>query len=207
MRILGIDEAGRGCVLGSLYVGAFVIDDVSDERLTAAGACDSKSIKADKRLAVRERLRGLGQHDVRPIPASAIDTGNLNTLEEDVIVEFVTKWKPDRVVIDALGHPRSLAGVVRRLSGRAACAEWIMEPKADSRFPVVGAASIFAKTLRDEALDALRDEHGAIGSGYPSDPKTRAWLTAFAATRRPWPAFVRTKWGTIRDLAAPATSG
>lgn len=207
MRILGIDEAGRGCVLGSLFVAGFVIDGVSDDLLVEAGAGDSKAIRPDRRLIARERLRALGQHDVRRIHPDAIDQGNLNTLEEDVIVSLIAKWKPNRVVIDALGHPRSLPGVVKRLSGRVRCAEWVMEPKADARFPVVGAASIFAKTHRDEALDALRAEHGALGSGYPSDPTTRAWLTAYAATKRPWPAFVRTKWGTIRDLAQPAMLG
>jgi ribonuclease HII len=201
LRTLGIDEAGRGCVLGALYVAGFVVDDVDDSALTKAGACDSKAISAVKRLAAREKLRPLGQPDVRPIPPFAIDENSLNALEEDVIVALIDRWKPDRVIIDALGHPRSLPGIVKRLAARAPCAEWIMEPKADATYPVVGAASIFAKTHRDEALDELATRFGVLGSGYPSDPETKAWLAAHHATGEPWPAFVRTKWATITNFA------
>jgi ribonuclease HII len=77
--------------------------------------------------------------------------------------------------------------------------EWTIEPKADATFAVVGAASIFAKTLRDELLDELR-AFGELGSGYPSDPKTRAWLADWSRRGEPWPSFVRTRWATIAEL-------
>jgi ribonuclease HII len=54
-----------------------------------------------------------------------------------------------------------------------------------------------------ERLADLIARHGDLGSGYPSDPVTRAWLTKHAATGAPWPDFVRTRWGTIQNLAAP----
>lgn len=76
-----------------------------------------------------------------------------------------------------------------------------MEPKADANFPACGAASIFAKTHRDAHIDALREEHGDFGSGYPSDPKTRGWLEEHARTGEPWPAFVRTRWSTIDNIS------
>lgn len=204
MRVLGIDEAGRGCVLGALYVGAFVTDDVPDALLLEAGAADSKALTPAKRLRARALLAELGKAQVIAVPASAIDEGNLNTLEEDAIVALVEEWKPDRVVIDALGHPRTLPKVLARLRSRVKAAEWLMEPKADALYPVVGAASIFAKTDRDLALERLAEAHGALGSGYPGDPKTKAWLAAHRATCEPWPAFVRTKWATIQNLMHPA---
>ena len=208
MRHLGIDEAGRGCVLGDLFVGAFWVDDVPDTTLSNAGAADSKKLSAKRRLAAREQLTPLGGHEVIRIPPSAIDTGNLNTLEENAIVDLLNRVKPDRVTIDALGHPRTLPGLIERLKGRLdQPVDMVIEPKADHRYPVVGAASIFAKTARDEALADLASTFGVIGSGYPSDPKTRTWLLEHAKTKEPWPFFVRTRWQTVQDLAQQALLG
>jgi ribonuclease HII len=205
MRVLGIDEAGRGCVMGSLIVAGFIIDDVEELTLRQAGATDSKKLSHKKRIEVRSRLVDLGQADVRAITAVQIDGGNLNDLEETVIADLVNKWNPDVVFVDALGPPKAVPKVIARLSTMSGrdCA-WTMEPKADLTFAVVGAASIFAKTHRDQLLEELRDEFGILGSGYPSDPKTRDWITAWAKTRRPWPSFVRTRWSTIETLSQQA---
>lgn len=202
MRVLGIDEAGRGCVLGDLVVCGFLTADES--LLREAGADDSKALTHERRLEVQAALKPLGTPDVRRVTARSIDAGNLNRLEEEVIVDLVRRWRPDRVVIDALGHPNTLPALRERLAaavGPELSPEWVIEPKADANHPVVGAASIFAKTERDAALDALRDEFGDLGSGYPSDPQTRAWLLAWSRSGRPWPHFVRTRWQTVAALA------
>ena len=204
MRILGIDEAGRGCVLGSLIIAGFILDDADPETLREAGADDSKRLSVKQRRAALQNLIPLGTSDVRAVTAEQIDTGNLNQLEEAVIVDLVRTWKPDRVEIDALGPPSAIPRVIARLQaevGDACRPEWVMEPKADQTYPVVGAASIFAKTTRDDQLAEHAAEAGALGSGYPSDPTTRAWLTQWARTGQPWPPFVRTRWQTVIDLA------
>jgi ribonuclease HII len=199
---MGIDEAGRGCVLGDLVVAAFVVDDLDDDVLRAAGAADSKRLSHKRRLSAREALSPHGEADVRRITPTEIDAGNLNQLEEATIVALIERWRPDHVTIDALGHPRTLPALVERLLGHLSYEpELLIEPKADHHWPVVGAASIFAKTARDEALAEVDAQHGPLGSGYPSDPTTRRWLSAWAASRAPWPSFVRTRWQTIRDLA------
>jgi ribonuclease HII len=204
MRVLGIDEAGRGCVLGDLVVGAFLLEGDDDDPLRDAGAGDSKAIPAARRLDVRTRLCALGEWTVRHVTARQIDGANLNGLEEAVIVELVKHYRPDVVRVDALGHPATLPALQRRLQAqlpRRLRPTWTIEPRADATWPVVGAASIFAKTTRDEALDGWRTAFGDFGSGYPSDPKTKAWLAAWAGTGAPWPEFVRTRWATISDLA------
>jgi ribonuclease HII len=204
MRILGIDEAGRGCVLGDLVIGAFLWEAEDDDPLRQAGAGDSKAIAAAKRLDVRARLSALGEWTVRRISARQIDGANLNALEEAVIVELVRAYRPDVVRVDALGHPATLPALQRRLQAqlpRRLRPQWTIEPRADATWPVVGAASIFAKTTRDEVLDGWRPAFGDFGSGYPSDPKTKAWLAAWAITGAPWPEFVRTRWATIGGLA------
>ena len=204
MRILGIDEAGRGCVLGSLIIAGFILEDADPQVLRDAGADDSKRLSVKQRRAALGKLILLGTPDVRAVTAREIDSGNLNTLEEAVIVDLVRKWKPDRVEIDALGPPSAIPRVIARLQaevGEECTPEWIMEPKADHTYPVVGAASIFAKTTRDDQLKEHEAEGGRLGSGYPSDAKTRAWLLEWARSGQPWPHYVRTRWQTVTDLA------
>lgn len=205
MRVMGIDEAGRGCVLGPLVIAAYYVDDLDEEALWAAGADDSKKLSPKKRLEAREKLLALGTPDVRHVDATAIDAGNLNHLEEMTIGLLVHKWNPDLVICDALGHPKTLPAVIARIRAmipnERPDRQWIMAPKADSDHAVCAAASIFAKTSRDAALEPWRDEHGDFGSGYPGDDKTRDWLAAWMKTARPWPHFVRTRWETINNVA------
>ena len=207
MRVLGIDEAGRGCVLGPMAVASYLVDVEGEGALWKAGAADSKTLTAAQRTEVRERLVALGTAQVRLVEATQIDAANMNHLEEVVIADLVREARPDRVVIDALGHPRTLAAVCARLQdmvGTNVRPTWIMEPKADANHPTVAAASIFAKTTRDAALAELESQWGPLGSGYPHDPHTRAWLTEWSRSGKPWPSFVRTRWDTIGKIAQQA---
>lgn len=206
VRVLGLDEAGRGCVLGPLVVGAYLWEGSTDDALVDAGAGDSKKMSAKKRVRVREALSPLGTWTVREISANTIDRGNLNALEEDAIVALIREHTPDRVIIDALGHPRTMPATIERLRRRLGedAPEILMEPKADANHPVVGAASVFAKTHRDEVCEGLKGAHGDFGSGYPSDPKTRRWILHHFEEQTPLPFFVRTRWGTIETLRQQA---
>jgi ribonuclease HII len=210
VRVLGIDEAGRGCVIGDLVVAGFVTETDDEGVLRTAGAADSKTLAPLKRTEARKLLAALGRVKLRRIAAPTIDEGNLNALEEDAIVELIRAFRPDAVRIDALGHPASIPGLQSRLQDRLPRKlrpQWTIEPKADATFAIVGAASIFAKTHRDAALATIRRRWGDLGSGYPSDPKTRDWLTRWASTGAPWPSFVRTRWATIRELAQGSLFG
>src|SRR5690606_22152488 len=70
---------------------------------------------------------------------------------------------------------------------------------ADSLLSVVAAASVVAKVHRDRAIRSLAEEHGSIGSGYPSDPATRRFLDECIADGGPLPPSVRTTWRTVAD--------
>jgi ribonuclease HII len=205
MRVLGLDEAGRGSVLGPLVVGGFLYEGDGDEALRAAGADDSKALTPARRDRARGALGALGAWDTRVIPADVIDGGNLNTLEEDAFVDLVRAFAPDRVLLDAPVAPAGIPRLRARLVARTGVGDWVIEPKADATYAIVGAASIFAKTTRDAAMEAIAAEIGvALGSGYPSDPLTRAWLAARVADGAALPAFVRTRWGTIEALRQQA---
>jgi ribonuclease HII len=203
MKTLGLDEAGRGCVLGPLVVGGFLARDEDTHTLRSAGADDSKRLTHKKRVAIREALRPLGQAFLRSLSAVEIDANNINTLEEAAFAAIIIEAKPDHVIIDAPCNPRGIPAFEVRLIARLKAAgatipSFTIEPKADGNYPICGAASIFAKVHRDAAIAAL----GPVGSGYPSDPTTRAWLSEFLRTETPFPDCVRTRWATIENLRA-----
>ena len=196
-RVLGLDEAGRGCVLGPLVVGGFCCDLEQVAALREAGADDSKALTKKRRETLLGPLGELGDWSLRFVEPVEIDNGNLNRLEEDAFVELIEHYRPDRVIIDAPVHPKGIPNFVRRLRGRLSLEpELVVEPKADANHPPCGAASIFAKVHRDRRIAAL----GEVGSGYPSDPVTRRWLQGFIERDEPFPDSVRTRWGTIDAL-------
>ena len=200
MKILSMDEAGRGCVLGPLVVGAFCCDAQDLSAVAATGATDSKKLSPKRREAIRGALEALGTAALIEISASEIDAGNINILEEEAFAAHIIRFRPDRVVIDAPCSPAAIPGFTRRLLARTAPLrpEMCIEPKADLNYPWVGAASIFAKVRRD----AIVQGYGPVGSGYPGDAVTRAWLKRQldAGTVPEW---VRMRWGTIAALRAP----
>jgi RNase HII (EC 3.1.26.4) len=73
----------------------------------------------------------------------------------------------------------------------------IAEHKADQSYPIVGAASIMAKVIRDREVEALRKLHGDFGSGYPADPATRGYLERYIREHHAPPPFARRSWKTI----------
>jgi len=201
MKIVGLDEAGRGCVLGPLVVGAFCYSGEDIDEIRALGATDSKKLSAKKRKAILERLPTVGEARLISITPQQIDSGNINALEEQAFLQHIVYFNPDIVYIDAPTHPRGIPAVQKRLETALQqelnrIPKLIIEPKADLTYPIVGAASIVAKVHRDKAIEAL----GNVGSGYPSDPKTRNWLLGFIERGEDFPSSVRTRWGTIEGL-------
>jgi len=201
MKILGIDEAGRGCVLGDLFVGAYCCTESQLKEIQEAGATDSKKLSAKKRTTILSALENIGTGSVVQISPQQIDSGNINTLEEEAFATLIVKYKPQKVYIDAPAHPRAIPAFQKRLTARIISAgvkvpDMVIEPKADLTYPIVGAASIFAKVKRDLSIHAL----GEVGSGYPSDPKTRKWIKGFLIRKEELPKCVRKRWGTIEKL-------
>ena len=201
--MLGFDEAGRGSVLGPMVVGAYLVSADRVEDVRAAGGRDSKGMSAIRRAAALPALRELAEaSEAAVLTAAVIDRGNLNALEEEVFASLTARWRPDVVQIDAPVPPAGLDRFRRRM------AEMLQMPlqrlqvanQAENRFPAVGAASIVAKVTRDRALEELREIHGELGSGYPSDPKTRRFLCELLESGCPLPDFVRSRWDTVRKI-------
>ncbi len=209
-RVLGLDEAGRGSVLGPLVVGGFCCAEADLPAVVATGARDSKRLTAVRRAEVYARLSAVGERRSIALAPRTIDRyvrdGRLNELELAAFALLVRATRPDTVFVDACDPNAERFG--RRLSAAAATgARVVSRHKADRDLPVVGAASIVAKVRRDAALASLRDSVAEeLGSGYPSDPTTRACVERHAQDGGKIPAWMRRSWATVQRVkrARPA---
>eukprot|EP00796_Vickermania_ingenoplastis_P004963 gene4963-3561_t len=204
--VLGIDEAGRGPVIGPMvYTGAAVALK-EHQALVQCGVADSKQIDEAHRDASLEKMRQNLKtfvdftHLVTPAAIAADMLGTkgrtLNTLSHDVAMRIISqatlqlRGKLCAVFVDTVGSPEAYAA---KLRGRFPHLHVVVRSKADSLFPVVSAASIVAKTTRDAAVRDINTEiherlrgctGGAdadrvpeyVGCGYPSDPRAMEYV-------------------------------
>jgi len=202
MLVAGIDEAGRGCVVGPLVVAGVMVKEDNLAALAAIGVKDSKLLTAKKREALLPEIIRLAQkHIVLRISPQEIDKAvesqrklhKLNRLEAENMGKIVTVLQPDVVYVDAadvlenrFAHHIAEASIFKT--------RIVSEHKADKNYPIVSAASIIAKVERDSAVAALRSEFGDFGTGYLTDPKTTIFLTEWLKTHKDYPDCVRKSW-------------
>ena len=205
---LGIDEAGRGPVLGPLVYAIFICQKGLEGELRSLGVQDSKEMTPESRLAVLDRLRGISGQGwcFRVISPQEISNSmlqqnvNLNELSFKGVYSLLDRvikelsLKIDHVYVDTLGSPEKYEA---KLSSRYPEIKFTVSTKADSIFPIVGAASIVAKVTRDARLKDFPLPDGVdrnYGSGYPGDPITVSWLERNAHPVRGFPDIVRFSW-------------
>ncbi len=212
MRVVGVDEAGRGPCIGPLFVGALAIPEVDLHHLDELEVTDSKRLRPAQRESMDAELRrrasqrgwGMAVHPLVPTDIdAAVQEQGLNRLEVKGFVEAIrTLW------LDGEGHHLVLdaCDVDAARFGRnvvAGLAEHRLTPvnveskhRADADHRVVGAASIVAKVARDAWVRDFIDRTGIdIGSGYPSDPKMKQALPELLREDQPHPA-LRWSWAT-----------
>ncbi len=206
---IGVDEAGRGPVIGPMVLALVAIDAENLDQLKASGVKDSKELDREKRSKLKSAIESLSHLIIYEIiPPSMIDLCNLNTLEYETIIHMLTRAKevlravPKVIIIDAIGPPNKLKHYLFSKLAWLRSARLVIEPKADSKYIVVGAASIVAKVIRDTEIENLRKLYGVKGSGYPTDPATREWIIQSYhedPTNPPW--FIRRTWSTLKQIA------
>lgn len=207
MSIGGIDEAGRGCVIGPLVMAAVALTKAQERRLKAIGVRDSKTLSPARRESLAPVIRAVAtRYALERAEPAAIDQMNLNALEAEISGRLVGAIRSAVVVLDVPASGRGMETYVRAVRYHAASPRvtLIGENFADARHVAVAAASILAKVARDRAVATLRERHGDFGSGYPGDEKTIAFLRAAWARDGRFPSFVRHKWKTLdRVVGAP----
>lgn len=206
--VIGVDEAGRGPVVGDMFVACVAVSEGDVPKLVSMGVRDSKSMTREAREKLFPRILSVATciAVARATPRE-IDSRNLNTLFAEkclrVVAEVLGVIRPRRaaVFIDAAGDPERIVSLIEpRIRRIVEQVEVVAEHGADARYPVVSAASIVAKVLRDWHVEELKKIYGDFGSGYPSDPRTRAWLEEVVKSGRV-PPIVRKSWSTYRKLA------
>ncbi|MFI5413185.1 MAG: ribonuclease HII [Candidatus Lutacidiplasmatales archaeon] len=203
-RILGVDEAGRGSLIGPLVVGGFCVAAERIDELVALGAKDSKALTPQARERVFAGLASIGTRANVVLSAAAVDRAvekkGLNILEAQAFARLIRKLAPDVAYLDACDPNERRFGLrVARLAGGST--RVVARHHADRDFPVVGAASVVAKVLRDRALARLRQELGeGLGSGYPSDRKTVEFVRARLLEGGANPSWLRGSWSTMQRV-------
>lgn len=211
MKILGIDEAGRGCVIGPLVVAGVMISSGDLEKLKALGVRDSKRLTRAQRAQFAREIERLAQHIiVLEIEPDKLDE-NLTEVELRAMAQIIRESRAEHVYLDLpvgpLARERFQAALDAHLRQlEAGEGEWsrrslVAENKADAKYPIVSAASIIAKVYRDRAIERLHQEYGDFGWGYPGELKTRAFLKEFYERTGRFPPCARRKWRTLRKLS------
>lgn len=183
--ILGIDEAGRGCVIGPLVITGYLIFDSHSLKLKDLGVKDSKQLTYDERKDLFSHIKRISfAVKTIKIPPEEIDLKlrvmSLNDLETMKMAEIINEFPEAKsIIIDCpdVNINKFKGFLYRYLKDKNKINNVVAEHKADVNYPVVSAASIIAKVLRDEEIEKIKYEikHN-IGSGYPSDPLTQKFL-------------------------------
>ncbi len=202
-----MDEAGKGPVFGPLVVAGVLFED--DSELIKLNVRDSKKIAPKRRTVLVDIIKKIAiNYEVLIISASDIDDMRkimtLNEIEVNAFSRVIGKLNPDICYVDAddVNEKRFAKNILSNLSFYP---KIISKHKADDTYLVVGAASILAKTTRDEVVRKIADGlekklNLPLGSGYPADPITKKFLKTWVETYGELPPHVRHSWKTAQKL-------
>jgi ribonuclease HII len=208
--IAGVDDAGRGPVIGPLVIAGILIRDDQIPRLRSLGLKDSKLLtpaqrqrldKEIKEIVVKYAYVDLNPDEIDKVVMARVKLRRLNLLEAQAMARVINELKPDVAYVDASDILEERFGkqIKELLPFNVTI---ISEHNADVKYPVVSAASILAKVRRDQYIAKLKEIYGDIGSGYPHDEKTIRFLSNWVRQHGSFPDFVRKSWKTIRTLEA-----
>jgi len=215
---LGIDEAGRGPVLGPMVYGICFSPVAEKEKFSEMGFADSKTLSEEQRESIfskmNENLDVLGWM-VEILSPAYISTSmlrrekyNLNAISHDCAIGLVKTAlargvNVTEVYVDTVGDPGKYQTKLKEIFPEI---DITVAKKADSLYPIVSAASIGAKVARDKAVKSwvfgedFDQEDLAYGSGYPADPVTKKFLSSSFDKVFGFPTFVRFSWSTASNI-------
>ena len=204
--VLGLDEAGRGGVVGPLVVAGVVLDPQTRDKLRQLGVCDSKRLTPNRRRALVREIECVAQRiEICEFNADTVDRrytedSDLDTLEREAADEILTRVIPiGRVVADGQRLFEPLASKYPDLVFTA-------NDHADAKHVSVAAASVIAKHRRDERLHRIMKphapDHGEVkGGGYGGDATERFLRAYFDRTGKlPPETRLSSKWKVIHQL-------
>lgn len=206
--ICGVDEAGRGPVIGPLVVCGVMCD--SDVPLRALNVRDSKKLSPERREALFPEIEKVCRFEIIEVPAENIDLMRkemtLNDYEARLFASVIEKLHPEVAYVDSadVDEHEFKKAILRALPFDV---DIVSKHGADDLFPVVSAASILAKVRRDEAIRRIEGEVGQkVGSGYSHDAETIAFLEGWVRERGSLPPHTRASWDTAKRLMSAAAT-
>lgn len=204
----GVDEAGRGPVIGPLVLGIVTLDQEGQDHLKSLGVRDSKKISAPRRRTLEPEIKKTSiEWKLLKIQPADIDrlrkTMSLNVIEAVKTAELILSLEttPNKIFIDATdnisdNYKKKIVDRIQELNQDYKLPEIVCEHKADDKYVPASAASVLAKVERDRDIEKLKAEYGDIGSGYPSDEVTQVFLKKLIRAGS-LPSFVRRSWKTV----------
>ncbi len=200
MNVLGIDEAGKGSVIGPLVICGALFEKNKIRKLKEIGVKDSKLLSPKRREELYKELRKIAKKiKVIKVPPGEIDKRaevctNLNILEAIKFARIINELKPDLAIIDCPSpNPRKFREILNRYLEHKCKLK--LENYADRRYKVVGAASIIAKVIRDREIRKIEKIVGKeLGNGYPHDEKAIEFVRNANEFER---KFIRRSWQTF----------
>jgi ribonuclease HII len=213
LRVCGVDDAGRGPVIGPLVIAGILIDEKKVDELKLLGVKDSKMLLAPARTRLSKEIPGVvDDYHIIELAAGELDIivnrapkfQRLNLLEAKAMAQVIEKLRPDIAYVDSSDTrtDRFKNNILDFLSYNPRI---VSEHKADINFPVVSAASILAKVHRDGRIDEIKKDYGEVGSGYAHDPITVRFLREYYIAHGDFPSIVRRSWKTLRNIVSDLT--
>ena len=201
MQICGVDEAGRGSMLGPLVVAGITISRSKINLLKKLGVRDSKKLSPVARNRLYKKIIETvdDYHVIRISPRiidKSVSNHSLNHLEAKYMAKVISKLSPSTAFVDSCDvNSKRFGKEISRLTSNTKIRSY---HHADSKFITVSAASILAKVSRDRAITRLSKKYD-IGSGYPSDPKTKIFVKK-SIRRNQNLTFLRKSWKPVKIL-------
>lgn len=198
----GVDEAGRGSIIGPLVVAGVSVRDSKIPKLKEMGVRDSKQLTAQARERLYDEIVNMAErHHIYVIKPTEVDANvllrGLNKLEAKAMAHVISRIDAGEVYVDCCDT--NPARYRDHIAGHLQTIPKIHSMHhADRTNIVVSAASILAKVTRDAEIQKIRRRHGGIGSGYPSDEKTMLFIKEWVAAKKCAPAFARKSWKPLR---------
>jgi len=205
--IAGVDEAGRGPMIGPMVICGILVDPDRLHVLIEIGAKDSKTLTHKRRLQLKSQIEKIATKiEIRTVSASEIDRlrkrTTMNEIEVKEFASIVKALNPKEVYLDAADVKANRFGSkIGELSGIVSKgAKVVSEHKADAKYPIVSAASIIAKVHRDLAIEKFHEKYGDFGSGYPNDPKTIKFVKTLVRNGEKLPSIIRKSWESVTKI-------
>lgn len=205
MIVLGIDEAGRGAIIGPLVIAGALIEEEKLSKMKEIGVKDSKLLTPMQREKLYDKIiKLLKDFTIIKISAKDIDEmmkiKNLNRIECEKMAEIIKTLSPDVAYLDAPQvNIEKFKEYVSSLAKNDT--KIIAENYADRKYVIVAAASIIAKVERDREVERIKKiTNTDFGVGYPHDEKTIMFVRNCIKTGK-YLEYVRKSWVTFSNLS------